>query len=182
MQAKEWEECYSRYAKANPDHCLDSVWGENLKVIEFACSAPEGATVKSDISALDHLAYAKRVNQEWVRNGTALPSRLEGAYHNVSITVSVKDHEWDEVQAFLWENRSLFTGVSLLSDFGDTVYQQAPFEEVKTDEQLARWEHLRSTYSSVDFAGVASATIEAADACAGGSCELFGIIATADDD
>jgi ribonucleoside-diphosphate reductase alpha chain len=174
VQAKPEEECYQRYAAANPSHCLDSVWGENLKVIEFACSAPASAIVKADLTAIEHLDIAKRVNQEWVRTGTALPSRLEGAHHNVSITVTVKDDEWGSVSDYLWLNRDLFTGVSLLSDFGDTTYAQAPFEEVRTEEQLARYQHLLDTLTPVDYNGVESAKIEAADACSGGVCERFG--------
>jgi len=175
VQAKPWEECYRRYEEANPTHCADSVWGSDLKVIEFACEAPPSAIVKSELTALQHLAIAKTVNQDWVRTGTALPSRLEAAHHNVSITVTVLPDEWDAVRRYLWDNRSLFTGVSLLSDMGDVVYQQAPFEEVKTEEQEARWLYLRETYKPVDYNGVA-AKIETADACAGGKC-TFGIIA-----
>lgn len=172
VQAKPHEEVYQRYAAANPEHCLDSVWGDNLKVIEFACEAPSTAMVKSDLTALKHLEIAAKVNKEWVRTGTALPSRLEGANHNVSITVTVKDDEWDSVRDYLWDNRTLFTGVSLLSDMGDQVYDQAPFEEVKTAAQEARWQFLRETYQPVDYSGIESAKIEAADACSGGSCEL----------
>lgn len=181
VQAQPDEDCYQRYATANPTHCVDSVWGEGLKVIEFACTAPPAATVKDDITSIEHLEIAKRVNTEWVRGGTAI-DRLEGAHHNVSITVTVDD--WAAVCDYLWSNRDLFTGVSLLSGSGDYDYQQAPYQQVydspdKNDPHYEekvriskRFKQLLNPAPVVYDAMTQDVTIEAGGACSGGACEL----------
>lgn len=181
VQAQPDEDCYVRYAEANPSHCVDSVWGENLKVIEFACVAPPSATVKDDLSALEHLEIAKKVNTEWVRRGTALP-RLEGAHHNVSITVTVED--WEAVREYLWKERDLFTGVSFLAASGDYDYQQAPYQQVYTNpaqddphyeekQRIAkRFEELLNPQPVVYSDMSQPVIFEAGGACSGGSCDL----------
>lgn len=181
VQAQPTDDCYVRYEQANPTHCIDSVWGTDLKVIEFACTAPPAAVVKDDLTAIDHLEIAKRVNQEWVRAGTAL-DRLEDAHHNVSITVTVDD--WKSVQNYLWENRFLFTGVSFLSQSGDYDYQQAPYQQVYDDPAeddphyaekvriAQRFKDLQNPAPVVYDYMTQEIEIEAGGACSGGACDL----------
>ena len=72
--------------------------------------------------------------------------------HNVSNTVVVRDSEWDGVTNFIYENRDVFAGVSLLADGGDLDYPQAPFVEVLDQEEIlsafGRWEE--SDYELID--------------------------------
>jgi hypothetical protein len=136
---------------------------------------------------IQHLEIALRVNRDWVRRGTAIPARLEGAHHNVSITVSVED--WDAVREYLWENRQYFTGVSLLSKSGDYDYEQAPLQAVyddpdPSDPHYLKKVEIRDLYyklldseRKVDFSlfkeDEDNTTLnEAGGACSGGSCEL----------
>jgi ribonucleoside-triphosphate reductase len=181
VQAQPDEDCYKRYLEANPDHCVDSVWGKDLKVIEFACVAPPFAKTKDDLTSLQHLEIAKQVNTDWVRGGTAL-ARLEGAHHNVSITVTVDD--WLAVRDYLWSNRTLFTGVSLLSASGDYDYQQAPYQKVydnpdKSDPHYDEKVRIRERFAQLlNPAPVVydemtqEVVIEAGGACSGGACDL----------
>ena len=82
--------------------------------------------------------------------------------------------EWDAVADFLWANREMFTGVSLLQDAGDKAYPQAPREEVSTEADIARWNSLRLRH--VDYTKLHEKTDQTAlkdiVACAGGACEL----------
>lgn len=181
VQAQPNDDCFLRYQEANPDHCIDSVWGNNLKVIEFACTAPPQALVKSDLTSIEHLEIAKKVNTDWVRGGTAI-ERLEGAHHNVSITVTVDD--WQAVQDYLWLHRDLFTGVSLLAGSGDYDYQQAPYQEVYDDPALddphyaekvriaKRFKELLNPAPVRYHSMTQDVVIEAGGACSGGSCDL----------
>jgi len=82
--------------------------------------------LKGDTEALDHLAKVATVQKEWVQTGRT----RDDAHHNVSNTVVVKPHEWDDVEDYIWNNRDVFAGVSLLGSFGDLDYPQAPFVEV----------------------------------------------------
>jgi len=129
VQADMLEPLYQEVERSHPQACSKSVWGaETQRVIAFPCEAPPEALVKSDLNAIQHLEIAKTVNLHWVR-GAELP-RCHDLHHNVSITVSVDEDEWEEVQAYIWENRQLFTGISLLSSSGDYDYQQPPYQEV----------------------------------------------------
>jgi ribonucleoside-diphosphate reductase alpha chain len=56
--------------------------------------------------------------------------------HNVSNTVVVRDGEWDDVTRFIYDNRDVFAGVSLLADGGDLDYPQAPFVEVLEPKEI----------------------------------------------
>jgi len=58
--------------------------------------------------------------------------------HNVSNTISVKDDEWGAVEAFIYDNRHVFAGISLLSDGGDLDYPQAPFCEALSAEEIVQ--------------------------------------------
>lgn len=192
VQANKYEDVYKYFESVNPTACLVSVWGnpENARVIEFPCSAPSSSLLKSDLSALSHLKIAKSVQKKWVRGGTALPNRLEGAFHNVSITVTVNSEEWDSVKEYLWENRDIFTGVSFLASSGDYDYQQPPFQEVIDPENLnendphyeekckmwTRWNELSLYLKDVDYTDLEededNTHVQEALACTGGSCEL----------
>lgn len=187
VQAVENEEVYKFYERMNPTHCLKSVWGdESARVIEFACEAPSNAVYID--SAIEHLEIARQVNINWVRAGTALPDRLEDAHHNVSITVTVRADEWDDVRNYLWENRKYFTGVSLLADVGAMIYEQAPYEQVFDDiseddefyeKKIAtrdRYYHLLTSEKPVNYTDLIetednTAVIETI-ACGANGCDL----------
>lgn len=192
VQANKYEDVYKHFEAVNPVACSVSVWGnqETARVIEFPCLAPPSSIVKSDLSALSHLKIAKRVQLDWVRRGTALPNRLEGAFHNVSITVTVHKDEWFHVKNYLWENREFFTGVSFLASSGDYDYQQPPFQEVVDPALLdesdphfeekrkmwIRWNELSLHLKQVQYEDLKedqdNTHVQDALACAGGSCEL----------
>jgi ribonucleoside-triphosphate reductase len=136
VQADMMEPLYQEVQATHPEACEVSVWGaDTQRVISFACSSPDNAIVKSDLTALQHLHIAKEVNLGWVRSGRQ-HNRCLGLHHNVSLTVSVGDDEWDAVRTYLWVNRDYFTGVSLLSSSGDYIYQQPPLQEVLAPEEI----------------------------------------------
>jgi ribonucleoside-diphosphate reductase alpha chain len=143
-------------------------------IITFPIIVPEGAMVKSDLTAIEHLEIIKSTQQNWVLPGTALP--YKGLTHNTSCTIVVKETEWDEVTQYLFNNRRYFSAVSLLAATGDKDYQQAPMEAVTTLDDLAYFEYLLKNFKPVDYTQLVEMTdntklMEAA-ICAGGSCEL----------
>jgi ribonucleoside-diphosphate reductase alpha chain len=124
VQADRDEPLYQQVHKTHPEACEDSVYGDtNQVVIAFPCEAPPNALTRADLSAIQHLEIAKKVNIGWVRQKNDMSLQ-----HNVSITVTVEPHEWDEVRDYIWENREYFTGIALLSSCPD--YEQPPYEEV----------------------------------------------------
>lgn len=167
--ADELEVVFQAFQSVNPHACVrkpDGKW-----VIEFPVEAPDGATLKEHLSAHEFMGMVHSTQQNWVKPGTARGS----ANHNVSNTISVRPHEWDSVASYLWENRSDFTGVSLLPD-DDTVYPFAPFEAVKTETQEQRWNELVTKFKPVDYLMMFEAedgtSLSAEAACAGGSCSI----------
>jgi ribonucleoside-triphosphate reductase len=74
----------------------------------------EGFTRK-DLTAIEHLDLWLKYQREYCE-------------HKPSVTISVKDHEWMEVGAWVYEHFDECTGVSFLPDDGGT-YRQAPYED-----------------------------------------------------
>jgi len=87
-------------------------------VFSFPQNSP-GFTRK-DLTALQHLNI-------W------LAYQRHYCEHKPSVTISVKDHEWMEVGAWLYENFDEATGISFLPDSGGT-YQQAPYETCSEED------------------------------------------------
>jgi len=181
VQANLDDPIFQAFYKANPHAVEDSVWGAD-KVVSFALEAPKDALVKSDLTACKFMQSSKIVYENWVVPGTR-EGRLEGATHNVSITVTVQPSEWAEVQDYLWTNRDSFCGVSFLGSAGDYDYPQAPLQFVdpeskdpKVQEMWNLWSNLKEASKPVDYDSV----VESADntlaiqepACAGGQCTL----------
>jgi ribonucleoside-triphosphate reductase (thioredoxin) len=135
-------------------------------VISIPQKAPSGAIMRTE-SPFQLLERVKKVAQEWIRPGHRAGSNT----HNVSATISLRDHEWDAAGEWMWENKSHYNGLSVLPYNGGT-YTQAPFEDI-TEEEYNR---LMQTLTSVDLSNI----IETEDetdlkgelACAGGSCEI----------
>ena len=67
----------------------------------FAIEAREDALVKADLSATEFMSKSKVVYENWVVLWNTKKERLQGATHNVSITVTVKNEEWEDVQFYL---------------------------------------------------------------------------------
>ena len=127
--------------------------------------------------------------RNWVRAGTARTS-VHGLSHNVSNTILVDSDEWNDVREKLWRERRYLSGVSLLSSFGDYDYEQAPFQEVYTPDQLDKsdplydkklsmyltWSSLREKWISPDYSTLVEnkdeTTLQGELACAGGACEF----------
>lgn len=143
IQAADTEQAIQEWMKVNPDMVEDSVWApDREKVIAFPVTLPEGALLKQNLSAIDFLKFVLLTKRNWIEYGTNFdhPSTKENPKlrMNVSNTCTVRPEEWDDVREFLWEHRSEFGGISLLSSFGDLDYPQAPYTEVLDETELAK--------------------------------------------
>ena len=88
-------------------------------VVEFPVKSPEGKT-KYDVSAIEQLETYKMFQEYYVQ-------------HNTSITVHVRDHEWNEVEQWIWDNWDSVIGVSFLS-LSDSFYHLMPYEAITEEE------------------------------------------------
>ena len=134
---------------------------DQTMVFSFPQKAPEGATVTSDVSAIEQLKMWLAYQRAWCE-------------HKPSVTINVKADEWFEVGAFVYEHFDEMSGVSFLP-YSEHTYQQAPYEEVgKSDyttllsimPESIDWAKLQE-YEAEDTT-IGSQTL----ACTGGSCEI----------
>ncbi len=139
VQANEDELLVDFFRAQNPRAVEKSIWNPNGTdvVLTFCIQPSKDALTKQDVDAIELLRRVRLTKENWVDAGRAL-DRCARPWlsHNVSNTISVKDHEWAAVADYIYENRAAFAGISLLPDGGDLDYPQAPFCEVLTAEQI----------------------------------------------
>jgi len=97
-------------------------------VIEFPVKAPDGE-VKEDVDAIEQLETYKMFMENYVD-------------HNASITVHVRDDEWQKVEEWLWENWNSVVGISFIS-YNDNFYDLMPYEEITEEEYNQRVEEMK---------------------------------------
>jgi ribonucleoside-diphosphate reductase alpha chain len=133
----------------------------NVKVFYFAQKSPNLKGFRNDISAIEHLNLIQIYKKCW-------------AEHNVSATVSIKEHEWLDVAAYVYKNFDEIVGVSFLP-YTDHVYKQAPYKECTEKEYL---ELLKKTPQNIDWSKLSDyETTDSTEgsqefACTGGKCEI----------
>lgn len=148
----------------------DDVFSNTGSVITIPQESPDGAITRADETALTLLQRAYDYNVNWV-----MPGHREGLdRHNVSVTVSVKEDEWEDVCDSMWNNRDKYRGISLLPYDGGS-YQQAPFEEC-SKETFDRYSELVKSIDLTEIREEADNTKRTETvACAGGACEISSI-------
>ena len=62
--------------------------------------------------------------------------------HNTSITVHVRDHEWDDVTQWVYDNFDYVVGITFLPLMEET-YPLLPFERTTKEDYEARLEKLK---------------------------------------
>jgi ribonucleoside-diphosphate reductase alpha chain len=136
-------------------------------VFSFPVKAPEGAIVRNDLTAIEHLNIWLVYQRAWCE-------------HKPSITVSVKEDEWMEVGAWVYKNFDDVSGISFLPH-SDHTYKQAPYQEVSKEEyddlvakmpKEIRWEDL-SFYETEDGTSGTQTLACTSD----GNCEIVDISA-----
>jgi ribonucleoside-triphosphate reductase (thioredoxin) len=178
----------------HPELVEDDVLRPNDTIcLRIPVKAPEGSIYRTE-TALDTLERVKKFSQEWIKEG-----HINGANtHNVSATVSIDKNrsytvrkdgsfytnltvldpnfdryvdEWEIVGNWMWENRDVYNGLSVLP-YSDHTYSQAPFEDITEEKYNDLISHLKSVDltnviemdDTVDFSQIS--------ACAGNQCEI----------
>jgi ribonucleoside-diphosphate reductase alpha chain len=139
-----------------PDHTM---------VFSFPMKA-EGSITRNDLTAIQHLQLWLEYQRHWCE-------------HKPSITITVREHEWMEVGAFVYRHFDEISGISFLPH-SDHNYRQAPYQDCTKTAYTALavempknvdWSLLKN-YEKTDTTA-SSQTF----ACSGDKCEIVDLTA-----
>lgn len=138
---------------------------DSTVVFSFPVKSPEKSVTRNDTSAVEQLELWLAYQRHWCE-------------HKPSVTITVRDEEWMDVGAFVYQYFDEMSGVSFLPH-SDHSYQQAPYQEIDKKAYKALlaemptsidWSEL-SDYESEDNT-VSMQTM----ACSGDSCEIVDLV------
>ena len=134
---------------------------DSTVVFSFPIKSPDKAVLRDDLTAIEQLETWLMYQRHWCE-------------HKPSVTITVRDDEWLDVGAFVYNHFDEMSGISFLPH-SDHTYQQAPYQEVgRSDYNMLAslmptsidWSRL-SDYEEDDNTA-AMQTL----ACSGDSCEI----------
>ena len=161
------EAIYNYLSVFHPDMVEDEYFRpHDTAVISIPQKAPEDAIMRTE-SALQLLKRVAKISTEWVKPGT----RNGQNTHNVSATISIKEAEWADVGEWMWENRDIYNGLSVLPYDGGS-YRQAPFEDCSKETYEAMLESLEEVDLTKVIEIEDNTNLTGELACAGGACEI----------
>ena len=140
---------------------------DSTTVFSFPMKSPDGATTRTEMSAIEQLEYWLMFQRHWCE-------------HKPSVTVSVKEDEWMKVGAWVYENFDEVSGISFLP-FSDHTYAQAPYQDIEREEYL---ELKQVMPKSIDWSKLADYEKEDTTsggrelACTADACEMVDIQAS----
>ena len=137
---------------------------DSTTVFSFPMKSPEGCVTRNDMTAVEQLEMWMAYQESWCE-------------HKPSCTVSVRDHEWMDVGAFVYKHFDAMSGVSFLPHF-DHVYQQAPYQECDKGEyndMLAKMDGSIDWNRLMDYEKEDATAGSQTFACSGDSCEIVDI-------
>jgi ribonucleoside-diphosphate reductase alpha chain len=140
---------------------------DSVSVFSFPMKSPTGAITRTEMTAIEQLDYWLIFQRHWCE-------------HKPSVTISVKEHEWMDVGAWVYKNFDEVSGISFLP-FSDHTYAQAPYQDITED----KYTELHSKMPvSIDWSKLANFEKEDTTsgskelACTAGVCEIVDIEAT----
>lgn len=143
---------------------------ETTSVFYFPRESPDSSILRDDLTAIDQLSSWKILQENWCE-------------HKPSATVYVRENEWMEVGAWVYENFDSLSGVSFLPYDGGA-YKQAPYQEVTKEEYEAFLkEHPAPEvdFSDLRFYESEDMTTGSQEfACSAGACEVVDILGAID--
>ena len=167
MRVGKNEPIYTHLVIHHPELIKDEFFRpHDTAVIEVPQKAPTGAITRQE-TAIDLLKRIKKMSAEWIKPGHQRGQNT----HNISATISIKEDEWRAVSEWMWENKSIYNGLSILP-YSKHTYKQPPFEDC-TQEQ---YEELYKALREVDVSKIIeiedNTNLSGEIACSGGACEI----------
>ncbi len=162
------DDALALYLKATiPELVEDDLFSASGVVVTIPQESPDNAIIRSKETAKSLFDRTVFYHDNWIK-----PAHVSGKNtHNVSVTISYRQEEIEELYSLLWNHRDNYTGISLLP-YDNGSYKQAPFESCDKET----FEKYNAMVKSIDLTQV----FEEYDgtnrsqliACAGGACEV----------
>jgi ribonucleoside-diphosphate reductase alpha chain len=93
---------------------------DSTTVFSFPMKSPSLAVTRTAMTAIEQLELWLLYQRHWCE-------------HKPSVTISVKENEWMDVGAWVYEHFDEVSGISFLP-FSDHTYKQAPYQDCTKDE------------------------------------------------
>ena len=168
MQCAVGDDLYNYFKKNHPDLIKAMDYDPKSAVIGIPQRAPDTAILREDVTAMDFLERVNNFNLNWVKEGHDRGPNT----NNVSATCSVKDFEWESVGEWMWENRNLYNGLSVLPYDGGT-YKDAPFQTCTKEEYESKFKLLGDIDLTKIIEELDNTNLKGEVACGGGSCDII---------
>jgi ribonucleoside-triphosphate reductase len=169
MQCTIGDDLYTFFKNNHPLLVKDMDYQPKDAVIGMPQMSPKTAILRQNETALDFLERVKRFNLEWVKTGHNRGPNT----NNVSATCNVKEDEWDIVGKWMWDNKNVYNGMSVLP-YDNGTYKDAPFQVCTKEEYMTRMKYIKN--NPIDLTLIIEDddhTDQSAElACAGGACEI----------
>ena len=139
---------------------------DSTTVFSFPMKSPNGAVTRTQMTAIEQLELWLTYQRHWCE-------------HKPSVTISVKENEWMDVGAWVYEHFDEVSGISFLP-FSEHTYQQAPYQDIDA-EQYAEFK--KKMPKKVDWSKLSDFEKEDTTsggrelACTAGVCEIVDIAA-----
>ena len=139
---------------------------DSTTVFSFPMKSPKGAVTRTGMTAIEQLDLWLVYQRHWCE-------------HKPSVTISVKESEWMDVGAWVYEHFDEVSGISFLP-FSEHTYQQAPYQDI--DEEQYK-EAVKKMPKSVDWSKLSDFEKEDTTsggrelACSAGACEIVDLTA-----
>lgn len=133
---------------------------DTTTVLTFPIMSPKDAVTRENLTAVEHLELWKMYQEHWCE-------------HKPSITISVHEHEWPEVGAWVFNNFDDISGISFLPHDGGS-YRQAPYQEVEYEDYLEMANMFPKEIKWNEMVEEEDTTTGSQElACSSGSCEIM---------
>jgi ribonucleoside-diphosphate reductase alpha chain len=139
---------------------------DSTTVFSFPMKSPQGAVTRTAMTAIEQLELWLTYQRHWCE-------------HKPSVTISVKESEWMDVGAWVYEHFDEVSGISFLP-FSEHTYQQAPYQDI---DEVQYKEFLTKMPKKVDWSKLQDFEKEDTTsggrelACTAGVCEIVDISA-----
>ena len=139
---------------------------DSTTVFSFPMKSPKNAVTRTDMTAIEQLELWLTYQRHW-------------AEHKPSVTISVKENEWMDVGAWVYEHFDEVSGISFLP-FSEHTYQQAPYQDID-EAQYKEW--VKKMPKKVDWSKLQDFEKEDTTsggrelACTAGVCEVVDLTA-----